>query len=378
MRPIPVVDGHNDLPWAQRLAEANALSGKSPDDSTTFRTDLPRLHQGGVAGQFWSVYVPASLEGSAAIQATLEQIARVHHMVETNPQHLALAGSTDQAAEAMGLGRIASFLGAEGGHSIGGSLAVLRMFHRLGVRYLTLTHNRNVGWADSCTDAPATGLSAFGEEVVRELNRLGMLVDLSHVAPETARRALEVSQAPVIFSHSSCQAICDHPRNVADDLLRQLPGNGGVLMVTFVPAFVSQACCEWDRSLTAELTRRGIPEEAPEATSLRQEWARQHPKPRATVEQVADHVEHAREMVGLDHIGLGGDFDGCRDYPVGLEDVSGYPSLMRVLESRGWSESELKQLGAGNILSALRGAEAVALAAPADSPPAPPTANGDD
>jgi membrane dipeptidase len=358
---IPVIDGHNDLAWAHRKAVAydlTALDIAAPQPSLC--TDLPRLHRGGVVGQFWSVYVPTDLPGGDAVVATLEQIEFVHRLVRAYPKALALAVTSAQAEAAIGRGLIASFLGAEGGHSIAGSLQVLRELYLLGVRYLTLTHNRNVGWADSCTDQPTTGLSNFGETVVGEMNRLGILVDLSHVSADTARTALRVSQAPVIFSHSSCRALCDHPRDVPDDVLSLIPGNGGVVMITFVPSFISSACAEWEARAEAEGEKRGIDEQHPKAQRFLEEWERSNPRPRATVAQVADHVEHARDLAGAEHIGLGGDFDGSAYYPVGLEDVSCYPHLMQELADRGWSDEDLGRLGSGNVLATLRGAEAVA------------------
>jgi membrane dipeptidase len=361
LQQIPVIDGHNDLAWAHRKAvsyDLAALDIAAPQPSLC--TDLPRLRRGGVVGQFWSVYVPTDLPGSDAVVATLDQIEFVHRLVRAYPEALALAVTSAEAEALIERGRIASFLGAEGGHSIAGSLQVLRNLYLLGVRYLTLTHNRNVGWADSCTDEPATGLSSFGETVVAEMNRLGMLVDLSHVSADTARSALRVSQAPVIFSHSSCRALCDHPRDAPDDVLSMIPGNGGVLMVTFVPAFISAECAEWEARAKAEGEKRGIDEEHPDAERFLQEWETSNRRPRATVAQVADHVEHARELAGPDHIGLGGDFDGSPYYPEGLEDVSCYPNLMQELAGRGWSEEDLRRLGSGNVLAALRGAEEVA------------------
>jgi len=361
--PILVIDGHNDLPWAHRTAanyDLRALNLANAQPSLS--TDLPRLRQGGVGGQFWSVYVPTELQGNDAVRATLEQIEFVHRLVETYPDTLELTSTAADAEAAMARGRIACFLGAEGGHSIAESLPVLQVFYRLGVRYLTLTHNRNVSWADSCTDEPTLkGLSPFGETVVQEMNRLGMLVDLSHVSAETARAALRVSQAPVIFSHSSCRALCDHPRDAPDDVLSALGENGGVVMITFVPAFVSPDCAEWQMELRAELKQRQLdPDGAGPEPPFVKEWEKTHPRPRATVGQVADHVEHAREVAGSEHIGLGGDFDGSPDYPIGLEDVSCYPNLMGVLAERGWSRPELQRLGSVNLLEAMRGAERVA------------------
>ena len=314
-----------------------------------------------MAAQFWSVYVPTSC-GDRSVAATLEQIDFVLRMVARYPQHLALALTADDVDVAIAEGRVASLLGAEGGHSIASSLAVLRTLHALGVRYLTLTHNDNVPWADSATDVPAAGgLTDFGLEVVAEMNRLGMLVDLSHTAATTMRDALAATRAPAIFSHSSARALVDHPRNVPDDVLHTLAGNGGVCMVTFVPSFVSAACREWDLAVRAEMVER---EEDPRdlaalrAAELRREA--HDPPPVATLAQVADHVEHVREVAGVEHVGLGGDFDGCDVLPAGLEDVTGYPALLAELAGRGWSDAELTALAGGNVLRVLRDAEGVA------------------
>jgi membrane dipeptidase len=259
-------------------------------------------------------------------------------------------------------GRVASLLGAEGGHAIAGSLGVLRMLYALGVRYMTLTHNNNVGWADSATDDPeAGGLTDFGRDVVREMQRLGMLVDLSHVAPGTMRDALDVAAAPVIFSHSSARAICDSPRNVPDDVLAQLAANGGVCMVTFVPGFVSQEAADWLVGLKAETARRGLDtRDLSQVFTVKPEWEAAHPMPQATLAQVADHIEHVRRVAGLEHVGIGGDFDGTPDVTVGLEDVSAYPALFAELLARGWSEPDCAALAGGNLLRVLRDAESVA------------------
>lgn len=338
LRSSLLVDGHNDLPWALRLLYEGDLSKvdvSRPHPAT--HTDLPRLRAGCVGAQFWSVYVPSSLPGDEAVAAVLEQIALVHRLVTAHPDQLGLAVTAAQARAQFTAGRTASLLGAEGGHCLNQSLAVLRTLHELGVRYLTLTHNDNVPWADSATDEPVLGgLSAFGREVVREMNRLGMLVDLSHVSPGTMRDALDTSTAPVVFSHSSCRALVDHPRNVPDDVLQRLAGNGGVCMVTFVPDFVSETCRLWTLQ-----PGDGDP-------------------PRATLEQVADHVEHAREVAGVDHVGIGGDYDGCGHLPVGLQDVSCYPALFAELMERGWSDADLRKLAGENALRALSDAEDVA------------------
>ena len=296
--------------------------------------------------------------------ATLEQIDLVHRMAGRYPGTLELALTAADVERIFAAGKVASLIGAEGGHSIACSLGVLRVLHRLGVRYLTLTHNANVPWADSATDIPAAGgLTTFGRQVVAEMQRLGMLVNLSHTAPGTMRDAFDVAEAPVIYSHSSARALCDHPRNVPDEMLARLPGNNGVCMVTFVPAFVSQACRDWEQALDAEMQRRGMDtgDRAARAT-VRQDHARGNPAPRATLAQVADHAGHVREVAGIDHVGLGGDFDGTEDLPDGLADVSCYPALIAELLDRGWSEQDCARLAGGNVLRVMREAESAARA----------------
>lgn len=363
-----LIDGHNDLPWAARKIAGYDLDVLDLAGGTRGRThtDLPRLRAGGVGGQFWSVYVPAELQGEAAVTATLEQIDFVRRVAARYPADLRLATTADEVEAANADGRIACLMGAEGGHSIDCSLGVLRVLFELGVRYLTLTHNDNVPWADSATDTPAQGgrgLSEFGDEVVREMNRLGMLVDLSHVHADTMRRALVVTEAPAIFSHSSCRAVCDSPRNAPDDVLEALAANGGVLMVTLVPDFVAPACAAWRARTQAAATEAGI-----KATNLTAynafaaTYAEGHPRPVATIDDVVAHFEHARDMMGIDHLGVGGDYDGIDELPVGLEDVSTYPRLFDALRDRGWSSADLAQVARGNILRVLRDAEAVARA----------------
>jgi membrane dipeptidase len=386
LRAAPVVDGHNDLAFALRLHSGYAVDGLDtgrPD----LQTDLPRLRAGGVGAQFWSVFVPSHLPEPEAVVGTLEQVDAVHRMVARYPDDLALAYTAADVERVIGSGRVASLLGVEGGHCIAGSLGVLRMLARLGVRYVTLTHNDSTAWADSATDASrAGGLTDAGRAVVAELNRIGVLADLSHVAATTMHAALDVARAPVIFSHSSCRALCDHPRNVPDDVLARLPGNGGVVQVTFVPDFVSPEAAAWQRAADAERERLGAPEDdtwewtrapapgepaeavaaetaarpAPEDPPAFRAWLAAHPRPRATLAQVADHVEHAREVAGVDHVGIGGDFDGTDEVPAGLEDVAGYPRLVAELAGRGWSAAELEALTGRNVLRVLRDAEAVA------------------
>jgi membrane dipeptidase len=362
LRRSPLVDGHNDLAWALRQAGSQDLAGTDLTGPVGFtHTDLPRLAEGGVGAQFWSVYVPVSLAGEAAVAVTLEQIDFVHRMAGRYPDRLELALTAADVERIFAADRVASLIGAEGGHSIGCSLGALRALYRLGVRYLTLTHNANVPWADSATDEPAAGgLTAFGREVVAEMQRLGMLVDLSHTAPPTMRDAFDAAEAPVIYSHSSARALCDHPRNVPDEMLARLPGNNGVCMVTFVPAFVSQQCRDWHLGLDAELKRRGLDSGDEASRAAREEYARGNPAPRSTLAQVADHVEHVREVAGVEHVGIGGDFDGTEDLPDGLGDVSCYPALVAELLERGWSEQDCARLAGGNVLRVMRDAESAA------------------
>ncbi|MEW2503471.1 dipeptidase [Amycolatopsis sp. CA-161197] len=353
-------DGHNDLPWELRhQGGPDPVSAAGSLDLTvrqpSLHTDFPKIADGKLSMQFWSVYVPCQLAGDSAVTAVLEQIELVHQLAQRYPDRLELVTTADEAEAAFAAGKIASLLGAEGGHSINESLGVLRILRRLGVRYMTLTHNFNTPWADSGTDEPAHGgLTDFGREVVRTMNEIGMLVDLSHVAPSTMRAALEVSTAPVIFSHSSCIAVNDHPRNIPDDVLAQLPGNGGVAMITFVPAFISPAVAAWDEQLKAAMAAAG--EEflnLGQRKRFAETWDAP-PKPKATVADVVAHVEHAREVAGIDHIGLGGDYDGVGTLPEGMEDVSKYPVLFAALMDRGWSDEDCAKLAGRNSLRVLR------------------------
>lgn len=352
----PIVDGHNDLPYELReLVNYDLAAYDIGQRQSRTHTDLVRLAEGGVGAQFWSVFVPSSWAGERAVTATLEQVDVVRRMVQRYPDRMVLATTEADVRTAWREGKLASLMGAEGGHSIDCSLAVLRSLHALGVRYLTLTHNDNVPWADSATDvAVLGGLNDFGREVVAELNRLGMLVDLSHVSPDTMRDALAVTKSPVVFSHSSARAVCDSPRNVPDDVLRTLSGNGGVCMVTFVPYFVSEDCRAFGEQVSAEMLGRGENLRDWDARMRAMaRYAQQHARPKATVVQVADHVEHVREVAGVAHVGLGGDYDGCDELPVGLEDVTGYPALIAELRERSWSDSELAALSGENMLRVL-------------------------
>lgn len=370
---VPLIDGHNDYPWALRDKSPGrdlmVLDLRQPQPS--IMTDIPRLRAGGVGGQFWSVYVPASMQGQDAVRATLEQIDVVHRMIARYPDVFVEARTAADMGRAFESGRIGSLSGVEGGHSIDSSLAVLRMLHELGAGYMTLTHSKNVPWADSATDDPVLGgLSPFGEEVVREMNRIGMLVDLSHVSPDTMADALRVTRAPVIFSHSSARGVADHPRNVPDAILRQLPENGGVVMVTFVPGFISQEGAARSVRGYAEMDRLEALHPSDEAAvrAGMQAWRRAHPEPKATLSMVADHIDHIRQVAGIDHIGLGGDFDGIDSVVEGLEDVSTYPNLTAELLRRGYSDEDVKKILGLNILRVMREAEAVAASLKSEPP----------
>ncbi|WP_462417228.1 dipeptidase [Kytococcus sp. Marseille-QA3725] len=371
LREVPLVDGHNDLPW--RLHALSAADAESTDltvadigagtlgTTAETHTDLPRLLDGGVGAQFWSVFVPAHLAGDDAVSTTLEQIDRVRALVELFPDRLELADTAADVRRIHAAGRIASLMGAEGGHSINNSLATLRLLRELGVRYMTLTHNSNVDWADSATDeVNIGGLSRFGTEVVAEMNRIGMLVDLSHVSAGTMRDALAATRAPVLFTHSGARGVTDHPRNVPDDVLERLPDNGGVCMATFVPSFVNQGAA--DHRLQREEAARAAGLEPTDDgwEPFMETWAEEHPVPGATLEDVVAHVEHLREVAGIDHIGLGGDYDGTPSLPAGLEDVSGYPRLLAALDDRGWSRDDLEKLCGANVLRVLETADTVA------------------
>ncbi|MFF0674043.1 dipeptidase [Streptomyces tendae] len=363
LREFPVVDGHNDLPWALREQVRYDLDARdiATDQSAHLHTDLARLRSGGVGAQYWSVYVRSDLPG--AVTATLEQIDCVRRLIDRHPGELRAALTAADMEAARAEGRIASLMGAEGGHSIDNSLATLRALYTLGVRYMTLTHNDNVAWADSATDEPRVGgLSAFGREVVREMNREGMLVDLSHVAATTMRAALDTSTAPVIFSHSSSRAVCDHPRNIPDDVLERLPANGGMAMVTFVPKFVLQAAVDWTAEADANMRAHGFHhlDSSPEAMKVHAAFEERVPRPVATVSTVADHLDHMREVAGVDHLGIGGDYDGTPFTPDGLGDVSGYPNLIAELLERGWSQADLAKLTWKNAVRVLDAAEDVA------------------
>jgi membrane dipeptidase len=363
LRLTPLIDGHNDLPWAIRTDSVARHDVEKYDlrKATPGHTDLPRLKAGMVGGQFWSVYIPANVRDSGYARVQLEQIDIARQVVAKYPEiEWALTADALRASHARG--RVGSLLGLEGGHAIENSLGVLRAYYDLGARYLTLTHSANIDWADSGTDSVRHGgLTEFGEEVVREMNRLGMLVDLSHVSPATMSDALNVSEAPVIFSHSSARGVTEHPRNVPDSIVRRLPQNGGIVMVTFVPAFVSQQVARYGDEMqraNAELRQRFAGDDAARRREL-DAWRASHPAPKATLKDVADHIEHIRRVAGADHVGIGSDFDGISDTPVGLEDVSTFPALFAELSRRGWSEADLRKLAGENLLRVLKRVEAV-------------------
>ena len=363
LRATPLIDGHNDLPWEIRHA-ASPFDVDAYDlrKTTPGHTDLERLRKGMLGAQFWSVYIPGDMKDSGFARVQLEQIDIGRRVIEKYPElEWTLTAPSIRAAHREG--RIGSLLGVEGGHAIENSLGVLRTYYDLGVRYMTLTHNVTLDWADAATgEQRHGGLTPFGEEVVREMNRLGMLVDLSHVSPATMSDALNVTEAPVIFSHSSARAIADVPRNVPDSILRRLKTNGGVVMVTFVPGFISPEIVARAarRQITGAEIRTRLPNDTAAVNRELAAWDSVNPSPRATLSQVADHIEHIRRVAGSDHIGIGGDFDGIDEVIVGLEDVSTYPALFAELSRRGWTELDLRKLAGENVLRVLERADVVA------------------
>jgi membrane dipeptidase len=374
----PLIDGHNDLPWEIRTRFKRDVSAfdfasdtaklPAPEHEAALMTDIPRLHAGHVGAQFWSVWIPSQTKGADLIELTIEQIDIVKTLVARYPRDMAMAYTAADIRRVHKAGKIASLIGVEGGHQIDNSLAALREYYDLGVRYMTLTHTMNTAWADSATEAPAHhGLTAFGKEVVREMNRLGMLVDLSHVSPETMRDALDVSEAPVIFSHSSARAIVDHPRNVPDDILHRMTANGGVVMVNFYPGFISQSRNRWEGDRAAEQARIG---NAPNGMYLGQpdrvasamaQWDLAHPKPPVGISDVIDHIEHIRKIAGVDHVGLGSDFDGIPNTPDGVDGVDKFPAVLIELAHRGWSDADLAKIAGENLLRAMTQAESVSV-----------------
>jgi membrane dipeptidase len=391
LKQTPLIDGHNDLPWEIRERfngdlrkidlSVSTAALPAPAGGSTLMTDIPRLRRGRVGAQFWSVFIPVEVKGPQVVQETLEQIDLVKAMCARYPRDLAMAYSAADVRREHRAGLIASLIGVEGGHQINDSLAVLRAYYEAGARYMTLTHSSNTAWADSATDLPLHhGLTPFGKEVVREMNRLGMLVDLSHVSEDTMRSALAVAQAPVIFSHSSARALTDHPRNVSDDVLRLVAQNGGIVMAIFASDYVSDARRRWDADRTAEQVRNNSPPfgglyigQPERAAAALQAWDAAHPKPTATLADVADHIEHIRKVAGIDHVGIGSDFDGMPDTPAGLEGVDRFPALLQELARRGWSDADLAKVAGDNLLRVLSQAEAVSARLRNERPPAQAT-----
>jgi membrane dipeptidase len=386
LKETPLIDGHNDLPWELReryqgrLSAIDLMSDTSglptPPDGAPLMTDIPRMRAGMVGGQFWSAWIPVEIKGPAAVQTTLEQIDLVKRMAAKYPAAFEMAYTAADVRRIHKAGKIASMIGIEGGHQIDESLAVLRQMYDLGARYMTLTHVLDTRWADAATDEPRHhGLTPFGEDVVREMNRLGMLVDLSHVSPDTMRAALAVTAAPVIFSHSSARAIVDHPRDVPDDILKLVAANGGVVMVNFYPGYVSALRYRWDADRAAEAARFssppygglyiGQPERAKQALA---QWEREHPKPVTTLSEVADHIDHVRQVAGVDHVGLGSDFDGIPEGPRGLGAVDAYPALLEELMRRGWSDADIAKVAGENVLRVMAACERVSATLRAQHP----------
>ena len=388
----PVWDGHNDVPIQLRSRLGNVINQFDFDDTldtatdarNAMHSDLNRMRQGKVGAQWWSVYVSASLPEAEAVQATVEQIDVTKRLITRYPQDLQLALTADDVEEAMAAGRIASLLGMEGGHSIGSSLAVLRQMYDMGARYMTLTHGKTLSWADSATDAPQhDGLNAFGKDVVREMNRIGMLVDLSHVSEAAMMDALDVAQAPVIFSHSGARAVTGHLRNVPDSVLARMPENGGIVMAVALPWFITEDLRQHAAARTAERARLealfpGLPDTV-EAQLAK--WDAENRAPVSTISDLADHIDHIRDVAGIDHIGIGGDYDGMPTGPIGMEDVTGYPALFVELAKRGYSQEDLEKIASRNMLRVMRGAEAYAASvtdmAPIEYPAGEPRDAGD-
>lgn len=363
---VPLFDGHNDAPYQYRNRVGYKFGELDFYDTTQLEnpmhTDIPRLKEGHVGAQWWSVYVPAGIPEDEAVKRTMEQIDFVYRMANRYSDEFEMAYTADDVERIFDDGKIASLIGMEGGHSIANSLAVLRSFHRLGARYMTITHGRTLDWADAAGDDPQHGgLTEFGEEVIREMNRLGMMVDLSHVTPETMKDAIDVSEAPVMFSHSNARAISGHPRNVPDDVLRMLPEEDGLVMVTFVESFTSEELRQWyaERNAYREKMESLYPGQPDSINAKTEAWIDENEQPKSTLEQVADHIDHIKDVAGVDYIGIGGDYDGVSSLPLGLEDVSTYPALFAELLSRGYTEEELEKIAGLNMLRVMSGMEEV-------------------
>lgn len=387
----PLIDGHNDLPWEIRTKFGNAGNIHLDADTANthgedgqpvhLMTDIPRLRKGQLGAQFWSVWIPASVTGPEAVQMTLEEIDIVRTMCHKYPKTFEMAYTADDVERIHKDGKIACMIGIEGGHQINNSMAVLREMYALGARYMTLTHSRDTDWADSATDKPEHhGLTKFGRAVVHEMNRLGMLVDLSHVSPDTMRDAIKVSKAPVMFSHSSARALVDFPRDVPDDVLRMVKQNHGIVMVNFYPPFVSQAVNDWnaERAGISKLLHTQYVGQPDRIKAGMDEWKKQHPLPKATLSQVADHIEHVRKVAGVESVGIGSDFDGIESTPEGLDGVDKYPALFKELARRGWTDDELADLAGRNMLRVMHQAEKVAKQLQAKEGPSYATIEMDD
>jgi membrane dipeptidase len=375
LKTTPLIDGHNDLPWALRQTYGNDVYAvdltQDLSASTRLHTDIVRLRAGGVGGQFWSVYVPASLTPLEAVEETFEQIDTAKRIIAAHPDTFGLAVTADEVNAVFASGRIASLIGMEGGYSIDDSLALLREFHRAGARYMTLTHSKTTTWADSATDAPRWGgLNPFGEAVVQEMNRLGMMVDLSHVSEDTMLDAMRVSEAPVIFSHSSARAVTAHPRNVPDSVLRLMPEDGGVVMINLAPGFVSETVRAWNAARTAEDARlKSLNPGDPAAVEAGlNTWGEANPTPQATLADVIAHIQHVRQVAGVDHVGLGADFDGIGSLPEGMGGVDAYPRILAALMDAGWTEADIRKIAGENLLRVMRAVETVAASKAGERP----------
>ena len=359
LRSSPLVDGHNDLPWLIREETGGDVAAFQLEEENDFDTDIPRLRRGLVGAQFWSVWIPGETAAADSKRIQLEQIDTARQIIDTHPETFELASTAEDIERIFATGKIASLLGMEGGYALNNSLAAIGEYYELGVRYMTLTHNATLDWADAALgEQRHGGLTAFGRDVVREMNRAGMIVDIAHTSPATMQQTLDVALAPVIFSHAAAAAIVDHPRNVADDVLLRLPDNGGVIMVTFIPSFLSKEVWEMEEKLWATDASIGT---VKEFRGLWEAYDAEFGAVRASIDDVADHIEHIRDIAGVRHVGIGSDYWGMPDMPLGLEDVSGFPRLFAELIQRGWSDEDLRMLAGGNILRVMRQVEVIAI-----------------
>jgi membrane dipeptidase len=366
LQSTPLIDGHNDLPWLVREETGGDVPAFRLDHRNNFDTDIPRLREGMVGAQFWSVWIPGETATDDAERMQLEQIETAQQIIDTHPDTFELALTADDIERIFDEGKIASLLGMEGGYGLNNSLDALREFYALGVRYMTLTHNVSTDWADAALgEARHNGLTEFGRALVREMNRTGMMVDIAHTSPATMHQTLDIAMAPVIWSHAACRALVDHPRNVPDDVLSRLAENGGVVMVTFIPSFLSKEVWEMEEGLWA--TDAAI-ETVREMREIWTAYDAEFGAVRASINDVANHIEHVRDIAGIDHVGIGSDFWGMPDMPLGLEDVSGFPRLFAVLIERGWSDDDLRKLAGENLLRAMRKTEIVARELQSRSP----------